>query len=44
MLTRNIDGLHQRAGPAARKVLETHGNLAEAPCTRCHDREPIGAV
>ncbi|GAA1589175.1 Sir2 family NAD-dependent protein deacetylase [Actinomadura kijaniata] len=44
VLTQNIDGLHQKAGLAARKVLELHGNMAEAECTRCHVKEPIGAV
>jgi NAD-dependent deacetylase len=34
ILTQNIDGLHQKAGSSARKVLELHGNMFEAVCTR----------
>ncbi|GLY71591.1 SIR2 family NAD-dependent protein deacylase [Amycolatopsis taiwanensis] len=38
VLTQNIDGLHQRAGLAARKVLELHGSMRTAVCTRCPAR------
>jgi NAD-dependent deacetylase len=34
LVTQNVDGLHQRAG--SRKVIELHGNLGRARCTRCH--------
>jgi NAD-dependent deacetylase len=34
VITQNIDGLHQRAG--SREVLEVHGHVREATCTRCH--------
>jgi NAD-dependent deacetylase len=34
ILTQNIDRLHQRAGSTPRKVLELHGNMFEAVCTR----------
>jgi NAD-dependent deacetylase len=35
ILTQNVDGLHQKAGSAPRKVLELHGSLATAACLRC---------
>jgi len=34
ILTQNIDRLHQKAGSTPRKVLELHGNMFEAECTR----------
>ncbi len=33
VITQNIDGLHQRAG--SRRVLEVHGHVRSARCTRC---------
>ncbi|MFJ5550283.1 SIR2 family NAD-dependent protein deacylase [Streptomyces sp. NPDC093225] len=41
VLTQNVDGLHQRAGLSARKVLELHGTALETGCTRCHARAPM---
>lgn len=38
MITQNIDGLHQRAGQAADKVIELHGTMIEAVCLTCGDR------
>ncbi|SCL55259.1 NAD-dependent deacetylase [Micromonospora eburnea] len=35
VLTQNVDGLHQRAGLPARKVLELHGTIREVRCTGC---------
>ncbi|WP_410614711.1 SIR2 family NAD-dependent protein deacylase [Amycolatopsis sp. lyj-109] len=35
VLTQNVDGLHQRAGLAARKVLELHGSMHTTRCTAC---------
>ncbi|MEV7778114.1 NAD-dependent deacylase [Kitasatospora sp. NPDC088351] len=35
VLTQNVDGLHQRAGLPARKVLELHGTAREVQCVRC---------
>ncbi|MBV6696404.1 NAD-dependent deacylase [Kitasatospora aureofaciens] len=35
VLTQNVDGLHQRAGLPARKVLELHGTAREVQCMRC---------
>jgi NAD-dependent deacetylase len=40
ILTQNVDGLHQRAGSSARKVLELHGSLHEVVCTGCGERTP----
>jgi NAD-dependent deacetylase len=38
VITQNIDDLHQRAG--SRRVLELHGHIREATCTRCHRIAP----
>ena len=40
ILTQNVDGLHQRAGSTARKVLELHGSMHEVVCTGCGARTP----
>jgi NAD-dependent deacetylase len=40
VITQNIDGLHQKAG--SREVLELHGHVREATCTRCYQVVPIG--
>ena len=42
LVTQNVDSLHLRAG--SRNVLELHGNLREAKCTRCDAREPLEFV
>ena len=34
-ITQNIDGLHQRAGLPADRVLELHGNATRARCLDC---------
>ncbi len=39
LATQNVDSLHLRAG--SRNVLELHGNLREAKCTRCDARRPF---
>ena len=33
IITQNVDGLHQKAG--SRRVIELHGNIWRARCTRC---------
>ena len=38
VITQNIDGLHQRSGLPADKVLELHGAATEAVCLTCGDR------
>jgi NAD-dependent deacetylase len=44
VLTQNIDGLHQRAGLADRKVLELHGTMWTTTCTRCRSTVPTATV
>ena len=39
LATQNVDSLHVRAG--SRNVLELHGKLREAKCTRCGARRPF---
>ncbi|MDQ0790275.1 NAD-dependent deacetylase [Streptomyces sp. B3I8] len=38
VLTQNVDGLHQRAGMPARKVLELHGSAHGVECVKCGSR------
>ncbi len=38
MITQNIDGLHQRAGNSAEKIIELHGTTVEVECLKCRDR------
>ena len=38
VVTQNIDGLHQAAG--SKNVLELHGSILRAYCTRCHAPYP----
>lgn len=35
LVTQNIDGLHQRAGNSAGRVIEVHGNIHHAVCLSC---------
>jgi len=42
VITQNIDDLHQRAG--SRRVLELHGHMREATCTRCYKVVPIDSI
>jgi NAD-dependent deacetylase len=35
VLTQNVDGLHQKAGTPARKVLELHGSMHRTVCMGC---------
>ncbi|MEU4145546.1 SIR2 family NAD-dependent protein deacylase [Streptomyces parvulus] len=41
VITQNVDGLHQRAGLPARKVLELHGSALSYVCTGCRTRGPM---
>ena len=44
VITQNVDGLHQRSGVPASKVIELHGNSTYATCLDCGHRyelEPI---
>ncbi len=38
VITQNVDGLHERAGVPAEKVLELHGNSARVRCLACGAR------
>jgi NAD-dependent deacetylase len=44
VLTQNVDGLHQKAGLAARKVLELHGSMHTTACIGCSARFPTTEV
>ena len=44
LITQNIDGLHQRAGNSAAKVIEVHGTVHETMCMSCGQREPTPVV
>ena len=41
LVTQNIDGLHQRAGVSADKVIEVHGTLHTVMCLSCGWRGPM---
>jgi len=38
LVTQNIDGLHQKAGHDAARVIEVHGTIFEVECLGCADR------
>jgi NAD-dependent deacetylase len=38
VVTQNIDGLHQKAGTPADRVLELHGTMYQVVCVSCADR------
>jgi NAD-dependent deacetylase len=44
LVTQNIDGLHARAGTAAQKLVEVHGNVHSAVCLSCGWKGPMQAV
>jgi NAD-dependent deacetylase len=41
VITQNIDGLHQRAGTPADRVLELHGTMYTVVCVNCEERAPM---
>jgi NAD-dependent deacetylase len=41
VITQNIDGLHQRAGVCADRVLELHGTMYSVVCINCGRRTPM---
>lgn len=41
LITQNIDGLHQRAGVSAGRVIEVHGTLHTVMCLSCGWRGPM---
>ena len=44
LITQNVDGLHQKAGTSAERVVEIHGTMQEFVCMGCEDRGPIEQV
>ncbi len=44
VITQNIDGLHQRAGTPAERVLELHGTMFWVVCVGCDARTEMAAV
>ncbi len=44
VITQNIDGLHQRAGTAADRVLELHGTMFWTVCVGCGDRAEMATA
>ena len=44
LVTQNIDGLHQRAGSSADRVIEVHGTIHDATCLSCQWTGPMQAV
>jgi NAD-dependent deacetylase len=41
LVTQNIDGLHQRAGHSAARVIEVHGTVHDVMCMGCGWRGPM---
>ncbi len=44
VITQNIDGLHQRAGTPADRVIELHGTVFSVVCVACGDRTAMAAA
>jgi NAD-dependent deacetylase len=44
VITQNIDGLHQRAGTPADRVLELHGTIYQVVCVGCDARTEMSAM
>lgn len=44
LITQNIDGLHQRAGNSAMKVIEVHGTIHDVVCMSCDWRGPMSGT
>jgi NAD-dependent protein deacetylase/lipoamidase len=41
VITQNIDGLHQKAGTPADRVIELHGTMFSVVCVSCGERTPM---
>jgi len=41
LITQNIDGLHQKAGNCAERIIEVHGTMHEVLCWDCGTRGPM---
>ena len=44
IITQNIDGLHQRSGVPASKIIELHGNTTYATCLDCGHRHELAPI
>jgi NAD-dependent deacetylase len=44
LITQNIDGLHQKAGNSAERVVEVHGTVHRVVCLECHWSAPAPEV
>jgi len=44
VITQNIDGLHQKAGTPATRVIEVHGSMSSVVCVSCGDRSPMAGA
>jgi NAD-dependent deacetylase len=44
VITQNIDGLHQRAGLPAERLIEIHGNATHGSCLDCRATMSLGEV
>ncbi len=44
IITQNIDGLHQRSGAPASKIIELHGNTTYASCLDCGQRYELAPI
>lgn len=44
VITQNIDGLHQRAGTPADRILELHGTMYQVVCVSCNARTEMAAT
>jgi NAD-dependent deacetylase len=44
VITQNIDGLHQKAGTPADRVIELHGTMFSVVCVSCGNRSPMAGA
>jgi NAD-dependent deacetylase len=44
LVTQNVDGLHERSGVPAERLVAIHGTDSQVQCFRCHRREPREAA
>jgi len=44
VITQNVDGLHQKSGIPAAKVIELHGNSTYAACLKCNCRYELAPI